>query len=145
MVPNKKERAYQQFAARLNKACDDIGLPKRGRSKLVGAMVGVGYKGAEKWLNGLGMPDMGHATELAKELRKEFDWLMTGRGSEEPRTLAEIREEEDHPPKSKLSDTELQELSKAWPHMPKEIKNAIRALVDSGEWDKQKKKRGPKH
>lgn len=47
----------------------------------MGRMIGVSYKGAGKWLNGDGMPDMGNATDLAKNLGVNFEWLMTGVGN----------------------------------------------------------------
>ena len=58
-------------------------MPKpgeRGFARALGDIVGVSYKGAEKWLKGDGMPDMGNAAILAKRLNVQFEWLMTGRG-----------------------------------------------------------------
>lgn len=98
MVPTKKEQIYLQFSERLHKACDHAGLPRdRGRATELGKLVGVGYKGAGKWLNGDGMPDMGNATDLAKELGVNFEWLMTGRGmmTGEKRTGGALSRHED--------------------------------------------------
>ena len=95
MVTKRKTRTYQLFAERLHRACDVSGLPQgRGRATQLGALVGVGYKGASKWLNSDGMPDMGHATELAIALGVEFDWLMTGRGSMKSGTVLRAAEEQ---------------------------------------------------
>ncbi len=80
MVTNTSAEIYRQFADRLNEVCNDLKLPERGKSKLVGKMAGVGYKGAEKWLIGMGMPGMAHAAKLAVSLGVCFEWLMTGRG-----------------------------------------------------------------
>src|SRR5256885_1116423 len=80
MVTKRKQSTYKQFSERLNIACDFHGTTKRGRSAEVGGLVGVGYKGASKWLAGDGMPDMGHASDLAVQLEVSFEWLMTGRG-----------------------------------------------------------------
>jgi hypothetical protein len=90
MVPDTakqldKEAIYVAFSRRLNEACDDKGIVRgRGRKTAVGALVNVGYKGATKWLDGQGMPDMGHASALAIELGVAFDWFMTGRGPKTP-------------------------------------------------------------
>lgn len=82
MVSKKKETIYAEFAKRLWEACEDYGFKReRGLSKKVGALAGIGYKGAEKWLNGLGMPDMGHGVALASNLGISYEWLMTGRGA----------------------------------------------------------------
>lgn len=87
MVTTAKGSTYHQFAARLHAACDDVGLPRpRGRATELGKLVGVGYKGASKWLDGHGMPDMGHAAALAATLGVCFEWLMTGRG---PKTVGQ--------------------------------------------------------
>ena len=82
---------------------------------------------------------------FAQALGVDLRWFATGEGSPEPRSLSEIADEENSTQDAKLSDKELEEIGKAWPHMPPEVKKAIRTLVDSGEWQKQKKKRGPKH
>lgn len=94
MVTKRKARSYLQFSERLGKACDTYGLPQKGRPRQLGALVGIGYKGAEKWLNGDGMPDMGHATLLAEELGISFEWLMTGRSEAKAQGGALSRHEE---------------------------------------------------
>ena len=82
MVTKTKSRIYQEFAARLHKACDKANLPKiRGRATALGHLMKISYKGAGKWLDGEGMPDMGHSTALAVKLDVSFEWLMTGRGA----------------------------------------------------------------
>lgn len=82
MVTTTKAATYQHFAARLHQAADARGLPAgRGRATDLGRLVGVGYKGASKWLAGSGMPDMAHASQLAIALGVSFEWLMTGRGA----------------------------------------------------------------
>lgn len=81
MVTKAKNKIYQEFAARLHKACDDADLPKgHGRATALGKLIGITYKGAGKWLNGDGMPDMGNGGILAVKLEVAFEWLMTGRG-----------------------------------------------------------------
>ncbi|MCR4303181.1 MAG: hypothetical protein NUV63_02990 [Gallionella sp.] len=98
MVTKIKSRIYQDFAARLHVACDNAGLPKeRGRPTELGRMIKVTYKGAGKWLEGEGMPDMGHATMLAIKLNVPFEWLMTGRSpSKIPETYLQVAEEHGH-------------------------------------------------
>lgn len=94
MVTTSKAAIYQHFAARLHEAADARGLPAgRGRATDLGRLVGVGYKGASKWLAGYGMPDMAHASQLAMALGVSFEWLMTGRGPKKvaPLMAAEAR------------------------------------------------------
>ena len=84
MVTTTKRAAYEAFAERLLEACrDDPTMPRsgeRGFLKALGKKAGIGYKGAEKWVKGLGMPDMGNASLVARNLGVSFEWLMTGRG-----------------------------------------------------------------
>ena len=81
VISETKSKIYRNFARRLHVACDHVQLPKgRGRATALGTMMGVSYKGAGKWLDGGGMPDMGHASGLATVLGVSFEWLMTGRG-----------------------------------------------------------------
>lgn len=93
MVTKLKRDAYQSFAQRLMRACSDRpDMPKkgeRGLPKALGALAGIGYKGAEKWIKGEGMPDMGHAAILADRLNIGFEWLMTGRGPMRPHYVQE--------------------------------------------------------
>lgn len=84
MVAKMKQDVYQEFAQRLAEACrSDPSLPQvnaRGFSKALGAKVGVGYKGAEKWIKGESMPDRANGSALAVALGVSEEWLMTGRG-----------------------------------------------------------------
>lgn len=95
MVTKVKNRIYQEFSERLHKACDRANLPKpRGRATELGRLMRVSYKGAGKWLDGDGMPGMGHATALAVKLNVSFEWLMTGRGVPElQQQFMQMREE----------------------------------------------------
>lgn len=84
VLKSEKRDVYQAFAKRLMDACaKDPTMPKaeeRSFLKALGQRVGIGYKGAEKWKKGDGMPDMGNAVLLATSLGVSFEWLMTGRG-----------------------------------------------------------------
>ena len=91
VLETAKEAIYSDFADRLNAICDEKGLPDRGRPQLLGKMAGVGYKGAEKWIKGLSMPDVPHGTALAIGLDVYFEYLMTGRGPKYMETKSQLK------------------------------------------------------
>jgi len=70
------------FSDRLNELCDEDGIPPKGknRQKLVGERFSVSQKGARKWLEGEGFPDMEKCLEIAEEFNVTVEWLLTGRG-----------------------------------------------------------------
>jgi hypothetical protein len=92
----KVDSEKQAFAARLNEALDNIGVPKKhdGRQGAVGKMFEVSQKGARKWLEGEGFPTVDICIAIATRTGVHYEWLMTGRGpkflaSEKPRDLIE--------------------------------------------------------
>lgn len=72
----------QAFADRLNEVLDDLKAPPKGKGRQEAAaqMFGVGQKGARKWLEGEGFPEMEKCIAIAKRGNVHFEWLMTGRG-----------------------------------------------------------------
>ncbi len=80
-APTPQEVALQ-FAVRLNALCDEAGIPPKGenRQKEVGDLFGVSQKGARKWLEGIGLPVLARATEIAIHFNVGVEWLLTGRG-----------------------------------------------------------------
>lgn len=125
-----KQDAYQAFAARLLEACaDDPTMPKqtdRGFFKALGLRGGIGYKGAEKWVKGLGMPDMGHSTILAQNLNVSLEWLMTGRGFKRVGTIAIAESAAQYQPSA-----EVTQLTRTIAALPPEISDAISRLIDA--------------
>jgi len=137
MVTTEVEGAYKTFADRLLEACrDSKRLPKpdeRGFNKALGKMAGVGYKGAEKWVKGSGMPGMANASLLADKLGVRLEWLMTGRG---PKKLAAdsvqfsraiAREDPVH---YGVSEADLL-LARSITQLPDNIKTSIKALIEA--------------
>lgn len=72
----------EDFAVRLNEACDHIGLPPKhhGRQVAVAKLFGVSQKGARKWLEGEAMPATWRMSEFASKLNCSGEWLFSGRG-----------------------------------------------------------------
>ncbi len=97
MVTNEKERERKQFAARLNLALDEFGVPPKGKGRqtVVAKMFDVSQKGARKWLEGEGMPDTTKIPEIARRLGVRADWLLTGQGPmrEEEKEKIEVETE----------------------------------------------------
>lgn len=80
------------FSTRLNEALDDMGFPPKGKGRQVevGKRWGVSQKGARKWLEGEGFPEIDTAIRIAADCKVAFEWLMTGRG---PKRLPEMQTE----------------------------------------------------
>lgn len=89
MVANTKE----DFAARLNSACDKANPPipeGRGRrAELVRRVKAVGLtvsgESARKWLSAESIPSMDNVRYIAQALCVDTDWLLTGRIAEYPK------------------------------------------------------------
>jgi len=85
MVASTKE----DFAARLNKACDNAKPPipeERGRRaelrrRVETAGLVVSGESVRKWLSGESIPSMDSLRFIAMALGVETDWLLTGRTS----------------------------------------------------------------
>lgn len=77
-----------EFAQRLNKLCDDKGVPPKGqnRQKTLGDLFGVSQKGARKWLEAESMPKRTQLIAIAKWAGVYVEWLESGRG---PQYLAD--------------------------------------------------------
>jgi transcriptional regulator with XRE-family HTH domain len=73
-----KARVLQDFAERLNVVCGDRGIAESNRARHLARVIGITPKGASKWLNGFGMPEVAHAVALANYLGVDFNWLIAG-------------------------------------------------------------------
>ena len=73
---------HADFARRLNDALDRIDFPAKGKGRqlALAKALGVTQKGARKWLEGEGMPEISRISLLAKFANVPFEWLATGRG-----------------------------------------------------------------
>lgn len=76
----------QRFAARLNEALDDAGIPQKGmgrQSSLV-RMLGVSHRVAKKWLDGSEYPPTSKMVKMATMLEVRSNWLFSGQGEKYP-------------------------------------------------------------
>ena len=81
----------QQFAARLNEAMAEKGLPERGRAKLLADKFSVSPKAAGKWIKGEAFPEMEKLIDISRFVEKEVEWLLTGnKGDTESRFEGDI-------------------------------------------------------
>lgn len=73
---------HADFARRLNEALDRMDFPAKGKGRqlALAKALGVTQKGARKWLEGEGMPEISRISLLAKFANVPFEWLATGRG-----------------------------------------------------------------
>ncbi len=95
----------------------------------LGKKVGIGYKGAEKWIKGESMPDMANATLLARALDVSLDWLMTGRP---PKRIGEAQQigAREADVKYFVKRDELQ-LAKAISSLPTKTRDALKHLIET--------------
>jgi hypothetical protein len=136
MVTKETEKAYRDFSERLLEACEDSKiLPKkdeRGFNKALGKLAGVGYKGAEKWVKGGGMPGMANASILAKKLGVRIEWLLTGEG---PKKIDQDipafsrRHAMEQPASYAIDADDL--LARKIQQLPEDLKNQIKALIEA--------------
>ena len=86
MEEDKERRA---FAKRLNDICDAMDVPPKGKNRQaeLARIMGVSQKGARKWLEGEGLPTLEKCIALARWAGVGTEWLLTGRGPMEPKSL----------------------------------------------------------
>ncbi len=77
----KEDSVHFSFAARLDEVCDDMELPERGRAKALGALFGVSYQAAQKWLDGLSFPTTETVIDVATWADVNVNWLLRGSGA----------------------------------------------------------------
>lgn len=70
------------FSKRLDHALDLYGVPPKGKGRqvTVGKMFGVSQKAANKWLEGISLPDTMRIAVIAEHLKVNVEWLTYGRG-----------------------------------------------------------------
>jgi SOS-response transcriptional repressor LexA len=70
------------FSKRLDHALDLFGMPPKGKGRQVqlGKMFGVSQKAANKWLEGLSLPDTMRIAVIAEHLKVNVEWLSYGSG-----------------------------------------------------------------
>jgi transcriptional regulator with XRE-family HTH domain len=71
---------YVAFANRLQRACDESGVPGgRKRVTAVATHFGVARETARLWFAGRALPELSRLIEMAGEYRCSLDWLAMGR------------------------------------------------------------------
>lgn len=70
------------FSKRLNHALDLYGIPPKGKGRQVqlGKLFGVSQKAANKWLEGISLPDTMRIATIAEKLKVNVEWLTYGAG-----------------------------------------------------------------
>ncbi|MFL9510762.1 hypothetical protein ACKEN5_16665 [Acinetobacter baumannii] len=77
-MASQVDSVKQEFAKRLHKALDAAGYPVRGRARILSREFNISDKGASKWLNGDAIPETSKIPHLAKFLKVNAEWLLTG-------------------------------------------------------------------
>jgi hypothetical protein len=135
MVTKLKRGVYLDFAKRLIEAWDKSDYqPKSGQqgfTKALGALADVGYKGAEKWVKGDGLPDMGNAVILAKKLGVSFEWLMLGGSSPYTSRTAHAVQESSGPDYQKKPPEEAVIIGRKIAKLPNHLQTAIIQIINT--------------
>lgn len=141
MVTKQKDKIYTEFSRRLREACKDAGYDPdaRGFSKRLGSMGGIGYKGAEKWLDGVGMPGMGNGVLLATSLHVSFNWLMAGQGNKSQSANDELSSKSTRTADKDIARPvypvdpfkRLGKLSELWPFLTDESQEKVVELAEA--------------
>jgi transcriptional regulator with XRE-family HTH domain len=75
--------SHGDFPKRLHIALDLAGIDAgRGRVRQLAEMYDVTRETARKWLGGLALPETERLIDMARRLGVNFEWLVTGRGSQ---------------------------------------------------------------
>lgn len=77
MVVNEQD-LKQEFAERLKTACDNKGLPSKGRGKMIAEAINVSERTVSMWSSGKHLPSPLHIYPLAKYLAVTKEWLLFG-------------------------------------------------------------------
>ncbi|WP_343619668.1 hypothetical protein [Acinetobacter proteolyticus] len=77
-MTTQTDRIKEEFAKRLHQGMDLAGYPVRGRARVLSREFGISDKGAGKWLNGEAIPETSKIPHLAKFLKVNAEWLLTG-------------------------------------------------------------------
>ena len=122
----------RNFAARLNEALDDAGVPMKGmgRQSTLVRMLGVSHRVAKKWLDGEEFPPTSKMVRLASELQVRSNWLFSGQGEKRADSdtgTAEV-ETEVHRHADALSQ-EAFEVASEWMKMPQPQRAALRKVI----------------
>ncbi|MDT8403776.1 hypothetical protein [Sulfuriflexus sp.] len=122
----------QKFAARLNEALDDAGVPLKGmgrQSSLV-RMLGVSHRVAKKWLDGEEFPPTSKMVKLATELHVRSNWLFSGQGDKVAESAGDMldAEAEVHRHADALSQ-EAFEVASEWMKLPQSQRVALRKVI----------------
>ncbi|ENX02314.1 hypothetical protein F900_01378 [Acinetobacter modestus] len=101
----RTDKAKLDFAQRLHKGMDLAGYPVRGRARVLSREFEISDKGAGKWLNGEAIPETSKIPHLAKFLKVNAEWLLTGidNSNVEPKPLEEFSVD-------KLKNQDIQDL-----------------------------------
>lgn len=80
MVAITREEEKQGFSRRLNAACEHREIKLRGRAAYLAKQMDVSTQAAQKWLEGLSIPDQTNIGRLAVLLQVNAEWLQVGPG-----------------------------------------------------------------
>jgi transcriptional regulator with XRE-family HTH domain len=78
----------QRFAERLHELCTDMGLPARGRTRLLAKQFGVSQQAASKWLAGAAYPELDTVVAICEWADVNVNWLLQGVGSKRDAKLS---------------------------------------------------------
>lgn len=87
------------FAERLNQALDFAGIPPKGKGRQIqlASLFNVSQESARKWLEGESFPDTKRIPEIAKKLKVNAQWLLSGVGNMNPSaSIKTLPNEESH-------------------------------------------------
>lgn len=107
----------EEFAARFKELCEDKGVPWKNQD--VGKFIGKTTTTAWNYMNGVKLPSMDNAIDLAKRFDCTVEWLLTGRG---PKEIAKVSEQAvDYAIEKRIKEGEMLDL--------RPLSNAHRVVV----------------
>lgn len=80
------QKLLDAFATRLHEVLTEAGVTtkKTERNRILGSKVGVSKEAARKWTEGIGLPELERAIDIASAYDVCTEWLLTGCGPKRP-------------------------------------------------------------
>ena len=120
-----------KFAARLNEALDDAGVPQKGmgRQSTLVRMLGVSHRVAKKWLEGEEFPPTSKMVKISNTLNVRSNWLFSGQGDKTQQVDSNPQDDDEVSRHAGEMRLEAFEVASDWMKLPHSQRQVIRKVI----------------
>lgn len=120
-----------KFAARLNEALDDAGIPKKGmgRQSTLVRMLGISHRVAKKWLEGSEFPPTSKMVKISEMLVVRSNWLFSGQGEKTQSGEDNLQDSDEVSRHAGEMSQEAFEVASNWMKLPHSQRQAMRKVI----------------